>query len=131
LAVRGQPLTPLPEGAVHIEKSFHYSGDLPRPRILVIANPYGGAKQAKPRYYKFVKPIFDAAFLEHEVVCMLFTIPHKFIFLVTAQKDHAKDIFAGKSLHLLPGPSQPITSYDGFACISGDGLINECLQVCL
>lgn len=74
-------------------------------RIYVLLNPFGGRKKAAEIFDNTVRPIFEAAAIDYELVA-------------TTHAGHAAEI--GSTIDLSP--------YSAFVCCSGDGLLWEALQ---
>eukprot|EP00698_Gefionella_okellyi_P002236 TRINITY_DN12054_c0_g1_i1.p1 TRINITY_DN12054_c0_g1~~TRINITY_DN12054_c0_g1_i1.p1 ORF type:complete len:525 (+),score=124.36 TRINITY_DN12054_c0_g1_i1:24-1577(+) len=85
------------------------NGPVPQRNVLVIINPNSGSRKGPINFTKIVAPIFDAAGIKYTV-------------FATQRAGHAHDLFAGKEEKF------NLFDYNGFVCVSGDGLINECLQ---
>ncbi|CAL5222892.1 g5321 [Coccomyxa viridis] len=76
--------------------------------LLVIINPFGGARKARNIWRKKAEPVFLLAGIKSTVV-------------ETQRADHAKEIVTGLSL-------SELQSFDGFIAVGGDGLFQEILN---
>eukprot|EP00798_Chlamydomonas_sp_ICE-L_P003169 gene3169-13182_t len=80
------------------------AGERPR-HLLVVVNPFGGAKQAVQVWEKQVQPLLLRAHVTYEL-------------LLTERRDHAKDRVA----ELTPAE---LSAFDGMVAVGGDGLFQE------
>eukprot|EP00048_Salpingoeca_helianthica_P011411 m.164580 g.164580 ORF g.164580 m.164580 type:complete len:541 (+) comp15225_c0_seq3:2695-4317(+) len=76
-----------------------------RRRILILINPFSGTKKAVQIYAEQVKPVLDRALVDVTVI-------------QTTHAGHATEYMQ----------SVDIAQYDGYATISGDGLLHEALN---
>lgn len=74
-----------------------------RPRsLLLFINPFGGKQKAEKLYKKYIKPMFELASIEVNVV-------------ISQRPNHMRDIIVTETLN----------EFDGIVCIGGDGTFSE------
>ena len=89
----------------HAHDVFATAVSVPRRRVLVLINPFGGRKRAPGIWRDDVEPMFQRSTVDCDVV-------------LTQRAGHAIEIAAGVDLD----------KYDGIVTVSGDGLLHEVIN---
>ncbi|KAK9823899.1 hypothetical protein WJX72_006250 [[Myrmecia] bisecta] len=76
--------------------------------LLVILNPFGGARKARHVWHRHVRPILDTAGIQCTV-------------METQKPGHAKQVVEKLTL-------SQANSFDGIVAVGGDGLFQECMN---